>query len=350
MSERTRKFLLDLLIGIAVGAVAIVLIRKTFFLLFPIALAFLFSELIRKSFRRLRPLNPIAKRILIVLILLIFFALLFLIALILAERAIRTSSEMAEWLTGEFDHIIAFCRGTVTRLEATAGRLLGREMTGSILSQLPVLLEKLLESLALKLPQWIARLVGFFPRFLLSLFIFLISCYYFSCDADRFAGTIQKYVSEEKLAFLSRTKKRFCRALGQFTRAYLILYLLVFAMLFLGLILLRVSNAVGLAATIALVDALPVLGTGTVLIPWALIAFLTGESARAGGLLLLYAIILVTRQILEPKIVGDAIGLHPIISLLLVISGLSFFGLAGMILLPLGGVCIAKALEEENKG
>lgn len=103
----------------------------------------------------------------------------------------------------------------------------------------------------------------------------------------------------------------------------------------LGLLLLRVSYAPFWALLVAVVDAVPVLGTGTVLLPWALICLIQGNSLRAVGLLLTYAAALVTRTVLEPKLVGRHLGLDPLVTLLCLYAGYRLWGIGGMILAPM---------------
>lgn len=85
----------------------------------------------------------------------------------------------------------------------------------------------------------------------------------------------------------------------------------------------------------ALVDAVPVLGTGTVLLPWSLILFLQGDNARSIGLLGLYGVISLTRSVLEPKLVGRELGLDPLVTLFALYAGYKLWGIGGMILSPL---------------
>ena len=96
-----------------------------------------------------------------------------------------------------------------------------------------------------------------------------------------------------------------------------------------------------------LVDALPVLGTGMVLIPWALICFLGGNSIRGLGLLGLYATAALVRSVLEPKLVGSHLGLDPLVTLIAMYCGLRLWGLAGMLLLPMLAATVFQALPEE---
>ena len=108
-----------------------------------------------------------------------------------------------------------------------------------------------------------------------------------------------------------------------------------FCLLFAGFSLLLVGYPLLIALLVTLVDALPVLGTGSILIPWALVCFLEGSTARALGLLGLYATAALTRSVLEPKLVGSHLGLDPLVTLMAMYCGLRLWGLGGMLLLPM---------------
>ena len=89
-------------------------------------------------------------------------------------------------------------------------------------------------------------------------------------------------------------------------------------------------------------DALPVLGTGAVLIPWSVICFLQGQTVRGVGLLGIYAVVWLLRAVLEPKLVGRQLGLDPLLTLVAMYAGFRFIGLIGMIGAPLAAVCIVR--------
>lgn len=123
--------------------------------------------------------------------------------------------------------------------------------------------------------------------------------------------------------------------LGGWLRAQLILAALTFAELLILFALLRVRRPLLLAALTALVDALPVFGTGAVLVPWALYLLLLGRTGRAAALLAGWALGMVLRDLAQAKLVGDRIGLHPLVSLLAVYVGWRAWGVGGMLVLPL---------------
>lgn len=127
--------------------------------------------------------------------------------------------------------------------------------------------------------------------------------------------------------------------LGWFS-AQLKLMAITFLILMGGFLLLQIRYGPLWAALISLVDALPVLGTGTVLIPWSAICFLQGETLRGVGLLGIYVAAWLTRSVLEPKLIGKQLGLDPLVTLMAMYTGYQLWGLLGMILSPLLAVTV----------
>ena len=121
------------------------------------------------------------------------------------------------------------------------------------------------------------------------------------------------------------------------------------AQLLAGFWILRIPHAAVWAVGIALVDAFPVLGTGTVLIPWSIICLLQGQTARGVGLLGLYALVWLVRSVLEPRLLGRELGLDPLVTLLVMYAGYKLLGLIGMILSPLLAVTAIRLLKVAEK-
>lgn len=340
MKEETRKNCLDLLIFFAVAVAIYYFLDLFFFLLFPIGLGLVFSQIIQKSFQRLRPLTKGVKRILIVLILLIFFALISLCAVLLVDRIIHLFSYLSGYLTLHGSEILESVQNSIENAENLFSDIFRRDLKNSVSENLSQLIGKLLQDVVGRIPSWMGILASSVPNFVISLVIFLLCTYYFSCDWERFSRFVSQKIPKDRLEKFTRFKNRFFLAMMQWSRAYFLLFILTFAQLFLGFSLLRLSGAASKAFFIAFIDLLPVFGCGTVLIPWALFSFFAGNHGFAIGLIVLYLVIFVVRQMAEPKIIGASIGLHPVLSLILVLAGLRFFGFFGMILLPLIGTCL----------
>lgn len=133
----------------------------------------------------------------------------------------------------------------------------------------------------------------------------------------------------------------------RFIRAYFIIISVTFTELSIGFSILGFANPIVLAALIAVMDALPVIGTGTIMIPWILYVLITGNLKLALGLFILYVVIFVVRQALEPKVVGNQIGLHPILVLMTLYVGARLLGLVGMFLMPLVLVVLKKLNDDK---
>lgn len=129
--------------------------------------------------------------------------------------------------------------------------------------------------------------------------------------------------------------------------SYVLILGVTFAELTVGLFLLGVEGAAVFAFLIAVLDILPVLGTGTILVPWAVICFATGDTGMGAGILVLYLVITVVRNIVEPKLVGKQMGLSPVVMLPSMLLGLKFLGLFGLFAVPLA-VALLKTLNDEG--
>ena len=122
---------------------------------------------------------------------------------------------------------------------------------------------------------------------------------------------------------------------------------LCFLIVLCGFLLLNVPYAPVWALFTAVVDAIPVLGTGTVLLPWSLVCFLQGDHPMAIGLLGIYAVAFLARSILEPRLVGDQLGLDPLMALAALYVGYKVWGFVGMLLSPMLCVTAMELIQEK---
>lgn len=173
------------------------------------------------------------------------------------------------------------------------------------------------------------------PDSALSLGTGVISAFMISAKFPKIQKWIRKHLPREKLRPVLQTLKRMKTAVGCWLMAQIKLAGMTLLLLAAGLLLLRIPYALLWALAVALVDAVPVLGTGTVLLPWSLILFLQGDTPRSIGLVGLYAVISLTRSVLEPKLVGKELGLDPLVTLFALYAGYRLWGIGGMILSPL---------------
>lgn len=189
---------------------------------------------------------------------------------------------------------------------------------------------------------WLAGLVAAaaaaLPNVGLFLFTTALATYFSSSSRPRLMAFLRRQVPERFHARMDEARGILKGAFGNWLKAQGLLMVITFGELTAGLLLLGVDLALLLAALVALVDALPIFGTGTILLPWAAISLLSGDWKLAVGLAVLYWVVSFVRSLLEPKLVGDRIGLHPLAALFAMYIGFSAFGVAGMILSPLAAI------------
>lgn len=185
------------------------------------------------------------------------------------------------------------------------------------------------------------------PSALIATGVCFIALFYLALDYEGATAAVRDFLPADMGEKMVSGYRRVSRALWKYLRAYFIIMLVTFAELYLGFVLLRIEYALLFASVTALVDFLPVLGVGTVLIPWSGAAFLTGDYRLGIGLLVIYGFATVVRQFIEPKIVGDFIGTHPVIALVGVYLGLRLFGIGGMIAAPII-LYLIRALRTES--
>lgn len=191
------------------------------------------------------------------------------------------------------------------------------------------------------------------PSILIAIVITLVATCFMTSEYDKVKEFIVLQFPEEKRKDLSRAKSLLKSSLSKMGKAYLLIMLITFIEMSAGLTILRLigifqSNYIIIIAIVtAIVDIVPMLGTGTVLIPWTVYSLIVGDYGMAIGLVIIYALITVIRQIMEPKLVAGQLGLSPIVTIFALYLGLKVFGFLGMFIAPLL-IIMLKLLNDEG--
>ena len=265
------------------------------------------------------------------------FSFLTLVILLLCAAAVRELRHLAgilPQLEGTARTAMDSLSGWMLRLADKAPDGLRSVLTGSIgnfFSEGSALLEKV--------TAWLLRLasgmLGKLPDRALSIGTGIISSFMISAKLPRLKAAALARIPGERLRRLRKLLARLRSTVGGWLKAQLKLCGVNFLVIAAGFFLLRVRFAPFLALLTAIVDAFPILGTGAVLIPWSLAAFAQGQRFRAFGLLGIYAAAAVTRSVLEPRLVGNQLGLDPLVTLMALYAGYRLWGLPGMLLAPI---------------
>lgn len=198
--------------------------------------------------------------------------------------------------------------------------------------------DKIIESISGTLPSLLSyfmRFLSLFPAAVIFIGFMFIAVFYTSCDYDKICSFLLLQLPKEMLDTIDETKSIIVSTAKDLFKSYFLLTFITFLQLLLGFLIMGVEYSLLLASLICFVDFLPILGTGTILIPWSLFCFFSDNVSRAAGLIVLYAFITVFRRIAEPRIIGNSIGLHPLLSLISIFLGIKFMGFFGIIVFPI---------------
>lgn len=173
------------------------------------------------------------------------------------------------------------------------------------------------------------------PSFLVSFIIGCVASFYMLYDYEKIAGFFNKQFSDRTAKIVGIFNKDVLISVAKMIFSYAILSVVCFAELAIGFFIMGIKDAWFIAFIIAIFDVLPILGSGGILVPWSIIGFIGGNPVVGIGMLVLWGVIIVVRQVLEPKIVGSSIGLHPLITIIALFIGLQTMGGLGLLMGPL---------------
>ena len=253
-------------------------------------------------------------------------------ALLVKEMGVLAGAlpDLEETATQGLSSLEGFLLNLTDRTPAGVRPLLSQTVTGLFSDSTAVM-----DRLTKWIPGAASRALGHIPGSAVTLGTGILSSFMVSARLPRLKQWFRDFSRDTRLGKWLPVLRRVRKALGGFLKAQLKLSAMSFLILLGGFLLLQISNAPVLALFTAVVDAIPVLGTGTVLIPWSLVCFLQGQQVRAVGLLGTYVVAFLARTILEPRLVGGQLGLDPLMTLIALYVGYRVWGFGGMLLSPL---------------
>jgi len=329
--ERLEWVVLVLLAVAFGGGLLLVATRYILPVLLPFLIAWVVAFAVRRPAARLARKLHISERVARPALALIFAAaLLFGLALIF-KRLINllwgVLTEIGEGNNPIYDFIYALEEGRLS--------LFGKHMPKELAAKMSDALSELLSSALSRLADGVTGFASGVPKAMFFIVVTLIAILYFAIDLEKINTRVRHLLPKALSERLSRIKAKGFSLGISCLKSYSIIFLITFGLMLIGFLILRVRGAITVALIIAFLDLLPVIGVGTVLIPWSIFGFASGNNFIGVGMLVLFLVNTVIRELLEPKILGKNLGIHPILSLLLVYAGYAFFGFFGLLVAPI---------------
>ena len=346
---------------------AFYLVFKTFFpILMPFIVAFLIAAILHRPVKLIARKTPFNRTVVSTIFVLLILAVLGLAVFLLGNYLVSKVKSFYEFLMLKLKDFPAFVE-QIRQWSLSAVGVLPEGLRTSLTENMTDFFDKLAangvkgltNSFSLDwssvLPKGVGVIrdtVGQIPSVAIAVIISIIACVFVTVDYDRITGFIYRQFNPANRKKLHDARSLARRTLAQMGKAYGLIILITTAELTLGFYIMKFCKIFNsdyiilIAFIIALIDIIPVLGTGTVLIPWAVYSFVTADVPLGIGLLILYAVILVIRQIIEPRLVAGQVGLPPIVTIAAMYVGTKTLSVIGFFVMPFCVILIKKFNDE----
>ena len=345
--EKKRAFIIKSVYYLIVFAAVYLIYRFSIGYLLPFIISFTLVFILRKpSLLLAEKLGIKVKYVSIILVLLTFSVAFFLIGMLIffivrkadVNSIITNTMNMVSNFTADMSSVFLKFENYLPKNVLTA--------FDRFVSDIPTNIGgALTDWLSLVLPNIISGI----PKFLLSVIVAIAAGCYFSNEYEPLKHFFLSVVPSDKILVIKKAKSVLNKNIFKILKGYAIISFVIFLLCFCGLLIIGNKNAFWIAGIIALVDMLPVLGAGTVLIPWSIVLALSGKIFLCSVLLLVYLCTMMIHHTLEPRFVGRSVGVPPLISLIVMFISLKLFGFIGMIVSVLSLITVINMYKTEEE-
>lgn len=367
--EKRRDFLINLLYLAAILGLAYVFFKYLFWMAAPFLLTFFFAMLLQRPLRWLDKKTEKKAHTFWSIALVVLSVMIIIIPLVFIFIGVGNKiSDFVSYLVGQLDDIPAFLAtlekeildllkhlpsGLYKTLSNTVTESFTKLIQGGESATSAINMDTIKSGLSTGI-SGMYSVVKNIPSVLIGIVIGLVAWIFFTKDYDKIVRFIQRQMPKDKKNTLVEFKQVFYKTILTMFRAYGLIMCITFGELLLGFSILSMLGIMKngyfalIAAGIAIFDILPVAGSGGILMPWAIVCLVTGNYKQTIGLIIIYVVITVIRQYIEPKIVGTSLGVNPIVTLMGLYFGLKLFGFIGMFIVPIT-IMTLKALNDNGR-
>ena len=365
--EKRRAILITVLY-FAMCVAAFYLLFKTFFhIIWPFFFAFLVAAVLHRPISFLNKKAHIGRGPLSILFVLLILGVIGYLMFLLVSGIFRKVKDFYDFIMLKLQNLPTFAAEVNYWLSENTG-FLPEGVRRSLLSAVAGFFENLIENGAenFKLSDLginvssivsvgagpIKNAIVQIPTLLISFIVSVIACVFMTIEYDEIKRFVLMQVPKQHRANIRRARKVALDTLKKMFKAYGLIIIITTTELSIGFYILKwlkifpSDYILLISVIIAIIDIIPVLGTGTVLIPWTVYSFITGNIGMGVGLLIMYAAITVIRQIIEPKLVAGQVGLSPIVTIMAMFIGTKLLGVLGFFILPFTVILIKRFNDE----
>ena len=345
--EKQKSFIIRVTYYALVLALFYLFLKYVVYAVMPFLVGFAISFMLRPIIRKLTMLTNGWEKLWSIVVILTFYLTVGLAISMLSLKAIQTVTSFIQTLPSLYEtYISPLFNDSIKWLNSFIEDFTVFDFD-DVLHQVSGSLTTIVSSVSSGLMNLLTGVTVSLPSLVLSFFFSIISSFFICIDYRKITRFVMLQLNDREKEILKTVRHFIKGTVWGFLIGYAKIMCITFIELCIGFSTLHIGNGVTIAFIIAVFDILPVLGTGGIMLPWVVFCFLSNQIGVGIGLLIVYIIITVIRNILEPKIVGKQIGLHPLLMLISMYFGISLFGFLGLFILPFL-ILVMKELNEKG--
>ena len=349
-TERQRRAVISFLYWGIIGVFVFLGLKFLMPVFWPFIVAYVVASILNRPISFIDRKTKIPRSVSALILVILFFAVVSLLLVLIGAPMVNGVQSLFRRLPEVFEQSIVpdltYVFELIEDFVVSIDPETGAKMETAAENIVP-LLSKSAITLGSKLIGPFGGFISSVPKGLLRTVITLIASVFIAADYKNVRSFIVKLLPDKAEPALHESGRFFGHVLPKCILPYILIFFITFLEIWIGLAIMKIGSPATIAIVIALLDILPVLGTGTFLIPWALISLLRHKIGLGIGLGVLYVIITIIRNTLEPKLVGQQINLHPVLTFAAMLTGLQFFGFFGMLGCPLA-LAFLRDLHEQK--
>lgn len=336
--NKKKQFILNTIYFFLIASIVYVFFRYAVSLVSPFIFAFIIAYILKKLAKLISSSTKISRKTVSFFLVLIFYSTIGVLISLSGVKLISTVSKIVLSLPAIYQNQLGpFLITTFNGIEKAVLRIDPAivEILNKGFDQLVRSLGENVTNISMAIVGALSNVASSFPVFLIKVLLMIISTFFIAIDFEIISSFIQRQFSKRGNEIIVTIKQYVVNTLFVVIRSYALIMSITFVELSIGLSIIGIPNAILIALFIALFDILPVLGTGGIMIPWTIMTIFQGDYRTALGLLIVYIFVTVIRNILEPKIVGGQLGIHPVVALMSMFIGANLLGVIGLFGFPI---------------
>lgn len=341
--DEKKKFIVNIVYVIAVFAVVYFVLKYAIKWIMPFLIGFLIASILKPITEFITKTTHIKRNGVSIFVIGVFYFLIVILIWFLTALLWNEVSSLIKIMPGlyfgKIEPLLFNVNNWIVERVKTLSPEFANTLSNMVISGLQYF-ASIIKNLSIYVVSSITNIISNLPLYLISVIFTIVCSFFISVDYKNITSFIKRQFPDKFNSNLTEAKRFLSGTLLKMIKAYAIILSITFIEMLIGMSILKVKYGLLIAAIVAFLDILPLIGTGGILVPWAIIALIAKNYRMGLGLFIIYGVITIVRNTIEPRIVGQQIGLNPVITITAMYAGLRIFGFVGFICAPMLSILV----------